>query len=325
VANSLAASGLTEVLNYPFVSQEANGWFNEGGEPAVRLTNPIQSESGLMRLSLLPNLLEAAKRNLSRGLSSFGIFEIGSVFKPSSAQDSKAVLPAVGVRPTDAQIKAIDASLPTQPKHFAAVFIGDSVPEQVGQKSVEAGYQDAVQAIRLLSSALGIEIQLEQSSPKGFHPGRSANIVSVSDNSKQVLGSLGELDPQLAPELDLPRRVGILELNLDALLAAAPAVQKAAPVWVMTAATQVLSLVVGVDVPAETVREVILRGAGELLESAVLTDDYRGENLEPNTKSLTFALRFRAEDRTLTQLEASEARDAAVALAEKELQASIRK
>lgn len=325
VANSLAASGLTEVLNYPFVSEEANRWFNQPSEAVLKLSNPIQSESGQMRLSLLPNLLEAAKRNLSRGLNSFGIFEIGSVFKPASAIEAKAVLPAVSGRPTEAQLKTIDAQLPAQPRHLAAVFIGESTPEQVGQSSVEAGYQDAVQSIRLLSHALGIDIRLNQASPLGFHPGRSAEVVAVIGETAVTVGSLGELDPALAPELDLPRRVGILEIDLDALLDAAPQVQKAGPVWVMTAATQVLSLVVSQNVPAESVRQVILRGAGELLESAVLTDDYRGENLELETKSLTFALRFRAEDRTLTQAEASEARDAAVALAEKELGASIRK
>ncbi|MEI6591130.1 MAG: phenylalanine--tRNA ligase subunit beta, partial [Actinomycetes bacterium] len=218
-----------------------------------------------------------------------------------------------------------DTQLPAQPKHLAAVFVGESIPEQVGQKPTEAGYQDAVQVSRLLSHILGVEIRLNQASPMGYHPGRSAEIVVISGELSTTIGSLGELDPQLAPELDLPRRVGILELNLDTLLDAAPEVQKAGPVWVMTAATQVLSLVVPQSIPAERVRQVILRGAGALLESAVLTDDYRGENLAPETKSLTFALRFRAEDRTLTQIEASEARDAAVALAEKEFGASIRK
>ena len=325
VSNTLASAGLTEVLNYPFVSQESNHFFNADDQPAITLANPIQSEFSQMRLSLLPNLLDAAKRNISRGLQNLAIFEIGSVFHPESGNAAKAVLPSIAQRPTDAQLGALNALLPRQPKHLAAVFVGDSTPEQVSQKATEAGYQDAVQVVRLLEHALGLQLSLKQSEPKGFHPGRSAEILAHVEERTVTVGSVGELDPTLAPGLDLPRRVGVLEIDLDALIASAPEVLKAGPIWVMTAATQVLTLVVGATVPAEDVRMIILQGAGELLESAVLTDDYRGENVAEGQKALTFALRFRAEDRTLTQVEASEARDSAVALAEKTFGASIRK
>ena len=92
----------------------------------------------------------------------------------------------------------------------------------------------------------------------------------------------------------------------------------------MPAATQDLSLVVPVDLAAVKLLDVIREGAGELLERVALVDDYRGSNVAEGHKSLTFALRFRAVDRTLTQVEASAARDAAVELANQRFGATLR-
>jgi phenylalanyl-tRNA synthetase beta chain len=92
----------------------------------------------------------------------------------------------------------------------------------------------------------------------------------------------------------------------------------------MTAATQDVSLVVKTSVPAADVQNALLEGAGELLEHARLVDIYRGEGLPEGTHSLTFALRFRAPDRTLTQAEATEAKQAGVTLAAERFGAAIR-
>jgi phenylalanyl-tRNA synthetase beta chain len=83
-------------------------------------------------------------------------------------------------------------------------------------------------------------------------------------------------------------------------------------------------LVVSQDVPADAVRDVLVEGCGELLESAFLVDDYRGEGIGEGQRSLTFALRFRASDRTLTQVEATEAKERGVALATKKFGAVLR-
>ena len=65
-------------------------------------------------------------------------------------------------------------------------------------------------------------------------------------------------------------------------------------------------------------------GSGDLLESATLVDDYRGEGLDAGLKSLSFALRFRASDRTLTAAEATEAKLAGVAVAAARFGATVR-
>jgi phenylalanyl-tRNA synthetase beta chain len=138
------------------------------------------------------------------------------------------------------------------------------------------------------------------------------------------VGYAGELHPELALANDLPRQVGVVEINLELLFANTPEIIQAGAVDTYPAATQDLSLVIDLNVPAGAVLDVLAGSAGDLLEEIVLVDDYRGTNLEEGKKSLTFALRFRANDRTLTQVEASVARDNAVSAANAKFGATIR-
>jgi phenylalanyl-tRNA synthetase beta chain len=158
-----------------------------------------------------------------------------------------------------------------------------------------------------------------------MHPGRTAQLVARDENGEGIpVGFAGELHPALAAEYDLPRVVGIFELDLDALVTVAPADVVAGVIAGFPAATQDLSLVVPDGVPAGDVERAVAEGAGELLEHIRLVDDYRGMGLPDGTKSLTFALRFRADDRTLTAAEASEAKLAGAALASELFGAHIR-
>jgi phenylalanyl-tRNA synthetase beta chain len=128
----------------------------------------------------------------------------------------------------------------------------------------------------------------------------------------------------LASDADLPGRALVLELDLDGILSLAGERVVAASLSTYTAATQDVSLVVPVEVTAGELRAALIEGAGELLESVRLVDDYRGQGVDAGHKSLTFAIRFRASDRTLTAAEASEAKLAGVAVATERFGASIR-
>jgi phenylalanyl-tRNA synthetase beta chain len=169
-----------------------------------------------------------------------------------------------------------------------------------------------------------VPINVRQGSHASFHPGRCAEIVISSSSSDVVIGYAGEILPAIVAAANLPGRVAAYELDLDAIAAAAGQPVEAAAVPAMTAATQDVSLVVKTSVPAADVQHALLEGAGELLEHARLVDIYRGEGLPEGTHSLTFALRFRAPDRTLTQAEATEAKQAGVALAAERFGAAIR-
>jgi phenylalanyl-tRNA synthetase beta chain len=325
VVNSLAAAGHTEVLTYPFVGAEANQWFSNGGpREVVQLANALQEDANQMRTAILPGLIDAAKRNLSRGFVDLAIFEEGSVFLPAQKVASSSLVPVGNQLPSASDLAGLNATIPAQPRHLAALFTGNRKAQQVNSPAVISDYQDAIHVARVAAKAVGLDLVLKQASPVGFHPGRTAELFVKHNDELVSMGFAGELDPKLAAENDLPRRVAAVEINLEALYAAAPNVQISGAIGVMPAATQDLSLALDVATPASEVLAAIIEGAGELLEHVELVDDYRGTNLPEGQKSLTFALRFRASDRTLTQVEASEARDQAVALANQRFGATLR-
>jgi phenylalanyl-tRNA synthetase beta chain len=133
-----------------------------------------------------------------------------------------------------------------------------------------------------------------------------------------AVGLAGELHPKVCTSFGIPPRSCAAELDLDVLFAAAPALVQAPTLSNHPVAKEDVALVVAADMPAAEVEAALRAGAGELLESVRLVDVYTGEQVGEGRKSLAFALRFRAPDRTLTEADTSAARDAAVARAVQE-------
>ncbi|UOQ89517.1 phenylalanine--tRNA ligase subunit beta [Agromyces endophyticus] len=323
-ADALAAAGSVEVLTFPFATDEENRTFGSvDGSPvaSVRLANALDQSTPFLRRSLVPGLIAAAKRNRSRGLVDLDLFEIGLVFLPESGRAyGSAELPAGDEKPNDATLTALDAGIPPQPRHLGVLLVGDRVSKQPGVAAEPYGLADALDAARRVALATGAELEIAQGSHHAFHPGRTAELRVGGRH----VGFAGELLPALAEANDLPRVVAIAELDLDAVIAAADPSVEARPIGTFPAATQDLSLLVAADVAAATVAGAVREGAGELLEHLELVDDYRGHGVPEGSKSLTFALRFRAADRTLTAAEASEAKLAGAALATERTGAAIR-
>lgn len=307
-AQSLAFAGLTEVLSYPFVDEAA--YRLGGATSAIKLANPLDPAAPYMRTALLPGLIETAHRNLSRGLTDLALFEIGHVFLVDGKYGSGPV-PASGAYPGADGIAALDASIPPQPWHVAALFVGDAIARQPGSAAVASGIADALSTVYQLAATLAVDLRIEAGSHPALHPGRTAGVFA----GDRLLGHAGELLPALAEQSNLPRVVGYLELDLDALIELGAREVLTAAISGFPAATQDLTLIVASDIPAGSVLATVIEGAGELLEHADLVDDYRGAGVPEGSKALTFALRFRAPDRTLTAAEASEAKAAAVTLA----------
>lgn len=317
VLASMTGAGFVEVLNYPFVSAQENQTFS--GAMGIELENPIQSERSQLRRSLLPGLIQAAGRNLSRGLSNLALIEEGSVFLDAKSQGPK-ILPIGNRRPSVEALQVLNDSIPDQPRQLAGLALGEWIEAKLGVTGVSAGYPQMLDAVAQAVSLAGASYELVQTEIPGLHPGRAANVLV----SGEVVGHVGELHPDLALVNHLPRRVGVFELNLDRIFALAPALVLAGEVNPMPAATQDISLLVAEDVPAAVIASTLVSGAGELLEDLQLTDDYRGQGIAEGRKSLTFALRFRAKDRTLTQAEVTVARDAAVLMAAEHHGAELR-
>ena len=312
---ALADAGLTEVLAYPFVSKAANDTFGvpeEGSvRTAVKLANPISEEQGFLRTSILPGLIEVAKRNHSRGFRDLALFESGLVFLPAEVMGTDSI-PPLGAKPADEVLDALYDGVPDQPFHLAAVLTGHDSPAAAGHTPRPWDWADAVDIARLAGDVLGVDIVVSQGAHQAFHPGRAARL---SLRTGAVVGYAGELHPKLLAASDMPARSVALELNADALFEAAPDVIVARHISTFPVATQDVALVVPAGIPADDVLAALREGAGELLEDVALFDVYAGKGIEEGKKSLAFGLRFRADDRTLTADEASAARESAVALA----------
>ncbi|GGV47327.1 phenylalanine--tRNA ligase beta subunit [Streptomyces longisporoflavus] len=327
IGRALAGSGFVEAPNYPFIGEQVFDQLGfEAGDPVrrvVKLVNPLSDEEPALRTTLLPGLLGALRRNEGRGSHDLALFETGLVFKPREEARVAVRLP-VDRRPTAEEIASLTEALPVQPRHAAVVLAG--AREQAGWwgKGRPAEWADAIEAARALAAESGTELLVRQGQYGPWHPGRCAELAVVIDGVEQVIGHAGELHPRVVKALGLPARTCAMELDLDRLEAASAGVPQGPKISTFPVATQDVALVVDGDVPAAAVEDVLREGAGPLLESIRLFDVFTGEQIGAGKKSLAYALRFRAADRTLTVDEASAARDAAVALAAERTGAVLR-
>jgi len=322
IGRALADFGLVEVLTYPFVAPSV--WDDLGlddDDPrrrALRLVNPLSEAEPELRTTLLPGLFAALRRNAGRGQRDVALYEAGLVFLPP---ETLPPLPVVGVsrRPTDEELAALAAGIPDQPTHVGAVLAGNLEPAGWWGPGRAASWADAIEAAREVAGVAKVPLTVRAARQAPWHPGRCAALLA----GETVVGYAGELHPRVVAALDLPERTCAMELDLDALgiggLVRAPALSSYPPALLDVA------LLVPAAVPAASVADALRDGAGSLLESLRLFDVYADpERLGPDVRSLAYALRFRARDRTLTVEEAAAARDAAVAEAGRRTGAVLR-
>ncbi|MCX2934137.1 phenylalanine--tRNA ligase subunit beta [Mycobacterium sp. CVI_P3] len=312
VGKSLALSGYVEVLPTPFLPA---GIFDLWGLPdddARRATttvlNPLEADRPHLATTLLPALLEALTRNVSRGFGDVALFSMAQVVHPTDETRGVDLIPTHR-RPSDEEIAALDASLPSQPVHVGAVLAGLREPRGPWGPGRVVEASDAFEAVRIVARASGVDVTLRAAQYLPWHPGRCAEIVVDG----RVVGHAGQLHPAVIERSGLPKGTCAVELCLDSV----PITESlpAPRVSPFPAVFQDVSLVVSNEVAAQAVVDAVRDGAGELLEDVALFDVYTGPQIGADRKSLTLALRFRAPDRTLTEDEASAARAAAVAAA----------
>jgi phenylalanyl-tRNA synthetase beta chain len=321
VGRSLAQCGYVEILPTPFLPP---GVFDLWGLPpddprrtTTNVLNPLEADRPQLATTLLPALLEALARNVSRGLVDAALYAVAQVVQPTEQTRGVGLIP-VYRRPTGAEIAMLDASLPRQPQHVAAVLVGLREPRGPWGPGRRADASDAFEAVRIIARASGFDVVLRAAQHLPWHPGRCAEVFV----GETAVGYAGQLHPAVIERSGLPKDTCALELNLDEI----PVVEAlpAPTVSPFPAVFQDVSLVVPAQVPAQAVQDAVREGAGELLEDIALFDIFTGPQIGDDRKSLTFALRFRAPDRTLTEADASAARDAAVRHAAERVGAELR-
>ena len=273
VRQVLVGFGCDETLPMPFL---APGDLLKAGlaDNGVTLTNPLVSEQSVLRTALLPGQLKAIAYNQSHRCAQVRFFEIDHVYLPPLA----------------------DQLLPDEREHLAVALAGFEAPE-------------AVAALDLIERELGLpNVVLRAASPPGLHATRSAEVMVAG----RARGVVGEVDPVVLDNYGVAGRVAWLELDLGALLDGPRRHRKYAPVSKYPSSDVDLAFEVPDEVTASAVESSLRRAGRALLTGIELFDVYRGEGLPTGTRSLAYRLRFQAQDRTLTDAEVADVRQACI-------------
>jgi phenylalanyl-tRNA synthetase beta chain len=317
VATMLASRGLAEVQTFPFTNQTTIDSMGFVGERAstYKVANPMSEEFPLMRVHLVPGLIEVAQRNISRGAKDFAIFEMGSIFR-SSQKLVPAVSPDLSKRPGQKVIDEIFASVPAQGYHVAGLLVGKTENENWQGKARAYNWQDAIAYAQDILALCNLEWTVARSDLAPWHPGRCAELIVDG----RAVAHAGELHPRIVSAYGLPERSVAFAVALGAL----PDSQLVRPTTVgtMPAAVQDVALIVEATVSAADIEGALREGAGHLLESITLFDRY--DKIGDGKISLAFTLVFRAQDRTLTGEEVSAMRESATAVAAAKFGAVVR-
>ena len=282
---------------------------DDGRRRTVALANPISAEQRTLRSTLLPGLLAAVRRNVSRGARDVAVFETGTVFFEKDDPRPSAPQIDVGVHPSDTELVALEAALPIERLHAAVALTGDVTPTTWFAGAQPASWRDAVEAAREVADSVGATVTVEAASRAPWHPGRCAEI-QIPDGA--VVGYAGELHPAVCDALEVPRRTAVAELNLGALIAAGEPVTGPPDVSPYPRAVQDLAVLADADLPAAALLATIRQAGGELLEDVDVFDVYTGEQVGEGKRSVAFALSLRAPDRTLSHEETTAVRQAII-------------
>jgi phenylalanyl-tRNA synthetase beta chain len=317
IANFLAASGFSEVYNYPFVNPQFVAQLGFVGDRAksFKLANPMSEEFPDLRTHLLPGLLLTAVRNQGRGAKDIALFEIGSVFRNTEKLESQNVV-GTDRAPDAATKEKIYKSVPNQPLHVGAIVAGKLASNSWNGKAQDFTWVEAIGFARSIIEETGNVSTTSNSDFAPWHPGRCAELRVDG----KAVAHAGELHPRVIAALGLPERSCAFVVVLSAL--EFPETKKMQTLITMPAAIQDIALVVDNSVSSSEVELALRKGAGDLLESITLFDRY--DKLGDGKVSLAFTLVFRAADRTLTAEEVSQYREAAAASALKACGATVR-
>jgi phenylalanyl-tRNA synthetase beta chain len=264
----------------------------------VSTHNPLSAEHSAMRATLLGGLLEAARHNLARDVERMALFESGRAFS--------AERPPAGGGPAAGEFAGELAAPVREPHRLACLAVGPLTAPGWHGSPRPAGFYELKGVLEALGGQLDVPVRLAPASEPFLHPGRAAAV----EIGARAAGWLGELHPAVAGEWDLPGGAGF-ELDLAPLLAAAiSGEEQYEAVTTYPALYQDIAVAVPDDVPAERVRQQVLDGGGELLRAARVFDLYTGEQVGEGRKSLALRLEFRASDRTLTDEEVAQPRQA---------------
>lgn len=289
----LVARGFHEAITFGFTDPQLQQQLF-GTRPGVVLQNPIAANLAVMRSSLWPGLIMAARENLRRQGERVRLFEVASQFAPGAAGDP-----------------------PLESRRIAGIAMGSRLPEQWGADRADVDYFDLKGDLQALLALGGqgalLRFEPVEGLPDCLHPGRSARLLLAG----QAIGVLGELHPEQVRALDLTYAPLLFDLDYDAVARVEPIHFRA--VSQFPHIRRDISFTVPVSVPFGRIAERVNVAAQSRLHELRLFDIYQGQGVETGRKSVALGLIFQDLSRTLTDADADEA----VAVVRAELAANL--
>ncbi|PGT88105.1 phenylalanine--tRNA ligase subunit beta [Bacillus sp. AFS040349] len=298
VRRYLEGTGLYQAITYSLTSEEKAPKYALEASELTKLALPMSEERSVLRLSLLPHLLDALRYNLARQIDQVALYEIGSVF----LSQGKDVQP-----------------LEKERLSGAVTGLWHSHSWQGEKKPVDFYVVKGI--IDGLVDLLGLSdvIEYKQSKREGMHPGRTAEIFL----GEKLVGFVGQVHPTVQKELDLTETY-VFELSLVDLLTADVEETRFEVIPRYPSITRDIALVVNKDVIVGDIEKVIKEAGGKMLRDVAVFDLYEGDRLEEGKKSVAFSLRYFDPERTLTDEDVSKAHEKVLKAVEEKTGATLR-
>jgi phenylalanyl-tRNA synthetase beta chain len=297
VRRTLAERGLVEAVTFSFISAATAELFG-GAKPELRLVNPISADLDAMRPSVLPGLVEAARRNADRGFPDVALFELGPLYRtdqPDGQTDVATGLRAGRLAPRDWR----------EPARAADLFDAKA---------------DALAALAAAGAAVD-NIQTASDPPPWYHPGRAGRLRL----GPLELGHFGELHPDVLEALDAKGPIAAFEVFLDVV--PPPRAGRARPPLRLTVFQPVerdFAFIVDRDLPAETLLRAARAVDRQLVTKIRLFDVYEGTGLPEGKKSLAISVTLQPQEATLTDADIEAFSKRLVAAVEKATSGTLR-
>lgn len=279
--NATVAVGCYGILTYSFISPK---YFDKIGLPAdsnlrktVVISNPLGEDTSVMRTTTLPSMLETLSLNYKNRNAAVALYEIGKEYLPTG---------------TD--------TLPLEPDRLTIGMYGEDTDFFTLKGMVEtiletAGLQDCTY------QACTTETPFAETC--ALHPGRSAVIYK----DETPIGYLGEVHPTVQKNYDIGTRTYVAKLLVDEMQPLAETEITYQPLPKFPAITRDLSLVCADEVPVGVLQSAMKKAVGNILEQITLFDVYKGEQIANGMKSVSFSIRMRSHEGTLTDEQADAA------------------
>ncbi len=289
----LTGIGLNEITTYSFISPKQYDKLNIPEDSmkrkCVEIRNPLGEDFSVMRTTLIGNVLEVMTRNYKYGVEKAWAYEIGNTFIPRE-------LP---VKELPYENRVLTIGMYGNSDFFTLKGVLDTVLEKLGIK----GYE-----------------YIREKNNSTFHPGRTASITL----GNHVLGTIGEIHPDVLDNFGMKERVYVAELNFELMVLASNLERKYTPLPKYPSVSRDIALVLDEDIMVKEIEKIIMENSKNLVEAIKLFDVYKGGQIEKGKKSVAYSITYRSHEKTLTDEDVSKVHDKIVEKLKENLNSILR-